>query len=190
MFATEYCAGCSKHCGWPTSAVLGPSLGEWARYGYSRNFLVKTCYVEKMVSKVIIIACDYLLVSKMPKKRRENEENRLFPPKPGFRQSWTNVLGIVLQYYYFSVISRFPFKTVHPFRNVLAVLPFPTLFKVETRKKFSIQRSNIVCVVRGGFVWIGKRPRNKQKKKDDDFCKINYRPVTVLTVLPTWTLYT
>ena len=37
---------------------------------YFRNF--------KVVSKVIIIACDHLVVSKMPKKRRKNEENRLF----------------------------------------------------------------------------------------------------------------
>ena len=49
-------------------------------------------------------------------------------------QSWTKVLGTVLQYSYFSVISRFPLKTVHPFRNFLAVLPPPTLYKVETRK--------------------------------------------------------
>ena len=32
-----------------------------------------------MVSKVIIIACDQLLVSKMPKKHRKNEDNRRFP---------------------------------------------------------------------------------------------------------------
>ena len=51
-------------------------------------------------------------------------------------QSWTNVLGTVLQYSHFSVISRFPFKTVHPFRNFLALLPPLTLHKNETRKKF------------------------------------------------------
>ena len=38
-------------------------------------------------------------------------------------QSWTNVLGTVLQYSYFSVISQFPLKTAHHFRNFLAVLP-------------------------------------------------------------------
>ena len=75
------------------------------------------------------------------------------------------VLGTVLQYSYFSVISRFPLKTVHPFRKflpVLPVLPPPTLYKVETRKKFWRHASNIVCGVRGGvgLVWIGKRPRN------------------------------
>ena len=50
-------------------------------------------------------------------------------------QSWTKVLGTVLQYSYFSVISRFHHKTVHPFRKFLAVLPPSALYKVETRKK-------------------------------------------------------
>ena len=39
-----------------------------------------------------------------------------------------------LQYSYFSVISRFPLKKVLLLRNSLAVLPSPTLYKVETRK--------------------------------------------------------
>ena len=60
------------------------------------------------------------------------------------------VLGTVLQYAYFSVISRFPLKTVHHFRNFLAVLSSPTLYKVETQKKFWIHAFNIVCGVRGG----------------------------------------
>ena len=38
---------------------------------------------------------------------------------------------------------------MHPFRNFLADLPPPTLYKVETRKKFWIHASNIVCGVRG-----------------------------------------
>ena len=41
----------------------------------------------------------------------------------------------VLQYSYFSVISRFPLKTVHPFRNFLAVFLSPILYKVETLDK-------------------------------------------------------
>ena len=53
-------------------------------------------------------------------------------------QSWTKVLGTVLRDSYFSVICRFPLKTVHPFRNFLALLPPPTLYKVETRKTFWI----------------------------------------------------
>ena len=38
---------------------------------------------------------------------------------------------------------------MHPFLNFLADLPPPTLYKVETRKKFWIHASNIVCRVRG-----------------------------------------
>ena len=40
-------------------------------------------------------------------------------------------------------------KTVHHFRNFFAVLPPPTLYKVETLKTFWIHASNIVCEVRG-----------------------------------------
>ena len=50
-------------------------------------------------------------------------------------QSRTKVLRTVLQYAYVSVISRFPLKTVHHCRNFLKLLPPPTLYKVETRKK-------------------------------------------------------
>ena len=51
-------------------------------------------------------------------------------------QLWTNVLGTVIQYSHFSVVSWFPYKTVHHLRNFLAVL-FPTpanLYKVEIRE--------------------------------------------------------
>ena len=65
-------------------------------------------------------------------------------------QSWRKVLGTVLQHAHFSVISRFPLKTVRHFQNLLALLPSPTLYKVETRKKFWIHTSKIVCGVRGG----------------------------------------
>ena len=67
-----------------------------------------------------------------------------------YLQSWTKVLGTVLQYSYFSVTSRFPLKTVHHFRNSLAVLPSPPYTKLKLGKKFWIQASNIVCGVRGG----------------------------------------
>ena len=53
-------------------------------------------------------------------------------------------------YSYFSVISQFPLKTVHPFQNFLAVLPLLTLYKVETLKEFWIHASNTVCGMRGG----------------------------------------
>ena len=61
-------------------------------------------------------------------------------------QSWTKVLGTVLQYAYFPSFLV-PLKTVHHFRNFLAVLPPPTLYKIETQKKFWIHAPNIVCGV-------------------------------------------
>ena len=97
-------------------------------------------------------------------------KNQTFSPKPGFIQSWTKVLGTVLQYSYFSVISRFPLKTVHPFRNFLAVLPPPTLYKVETRKKILDTRVQH-CLWGEGRGWTcvnWKRPRNA--KVSQDFC--------------------
>ena len=57
------------------------------------------------------------------------------------------VLGTVLQYSYLSVISRFPLKTVHPFRKFLPVLPPPTLYKVE--KKNSGDTRPTLFVARG-----------------------------------------
>ena len=62
----------------------------------------------------------------------------LFPSRTcpdSLLQFWTKVLGIVLQYSYFSVISRFPITKGERFRNFLAVLPPPTRYKVETWKK-------------------------------------------------------
>ena len=77
------------------------------------------------------------------------------------------VLGTVMQYSKLPVISGFPHSTVFPFWNFLAVLPPPTLYKAETRRKLLD-----ICVQR--FLWseegwwgkgvgIGKRPRT--------FCK-------------------
>ena len=45
------------------------------------------------------------------------------------------MLRTVLQCSYFSVVSLLPLKTVNLFRDFLAVLPPPTLYKVETLKK-------------------------------------------------------
>ena len=54
--------------------------------------------------------------------------------------------AIFIFFCHFSV----PLKRVRPSRNFLVVLPLPTLYKVETRKKFGIHASNIVCGMRGG----------------------------------------
>ena len=48
-------------------------------------------------------------------------------------QSWTKVLWTVLQYSYYSVISRFPLKTVQRLPNFLAVLLPPPYTKLDTR---------------------------------------------------------
>ena len=60
-----------------------------------------------------------------------------------FLQSCTKVLGTVLQYSYFSVISRFPLKTVHPFRNFLAVLPPPPYTKLKLGKNSGYTRPTL-----------------------------------------------
>ena len=58
-------------------------------------------------------------------------------------QSWTKVLGTVLQYSDFSVISLFPLKTVHPFRNFLAVLPPPPYTKLKLGKNSGYTRPTL-----------------------------------------------
>ena len=76
-------------------------------------------------------------------------------------QSWTKVLGTVLQYSYF---SWFPLKTVHLFRNFLAVLPSPTLYKVETRKKILDTRVQH-CLWGEGRGWTCVNWKTPQKLK-------------------------
>ena len=50
-----------------------------------------------------------------------------------------------MQYSQFSVISWHPYKTAHPFWQLLTVLSPSTLYIVETRNKFWILKSNVVC---------------------------------------------
>ena len=53
---------------------------------------------------------------------------------------------------------------MHPFRNFLSVLPPPALYKVETRKKFWIPASNIVCGVKGrGWACVNWKTPRKRK---------------------------
>ena len=69
-----------------------------------------------------------------------------------FLQSWTKVLRTVLQYSYFSVISRFPLKTVNPFRNSLAVLPPPPYTTLKLGKKNTLDTRVQRCLwVREGL---------------------------------------
>ena len=57
-----------------------------------------------------------------------------------------------MQFSYFSVISQLTHNKVHPYRNVLTVLPPPpyTKLKVE-KKKIGVHSSNIVCGVKRGL---------------------------------------
>ena len=96
---------------------------------------------------------------------------RVFPCE--HLQSWTNVLGTVLQCSYFSVILGSLMKQCILFEIFLQFLPPPPpppYTKLKLGKKFWMHVSNIVCGVRGGFgpVWIRKRPRNA--KVSQDFC--------------------
>ena len=81
-----------------------------------------------------------------------------------YLQSWTKVLGRAMQYSFF-LSFWVPSSNSASFLKLifLAVLPPPTLYKVETQKKFWIHPSNIVWGLRGGVgpVWIG----NAQKCK-------------------------
>ena len=58
-------------------------------------------------------------------------------------QSRTKVLGTVLQYAYFSVFSRFPLKTVHHFRNFLALLPPRPYTKLKLEKNSGYTRPTL-----------------------------------------------
>ena len=79
-------------------------------------------------------------------------------------QSWTKVLGTILQYLYFSVISRFLLKTVHPFRHFLAALPPRTLSKDETWKKILDTRVQH-CLWGEGRGWTCVHWKTPQKRK-------------------------
>ena len=107
----------------------------------------------------------------MRKKRGKNKENRLLSQNQDSEIPGQKSLGQSLQYSYVSVISRFPLKTVHLFRKFLAVLPPPTLYKDETRKKIlDIRVQHCLWGGGGGVglgpVWIGKHPRNAKVSQD------------------------
>ena len=82
-----------------------------------------------------------------------------------YLQSWTKVLGTVLQYSYFSVISRSPLKAVHPFRNFLAVLPPPpppyTKLKLGKNLDTRVQH----CLWDEGRGWTCVNWKTPQKRK-------------------------
>ena len=130
------------------------------------------CFVKFLLSKegwrVLLLWCffqflrdldDEITAIKLEEeslKRKMNGKKEL--------QSCTKVRGTVLQYLYFSVISRFPLKTVDPFRHFLAVLPPATLFKVETRKSILDTRVQH-CLWGEGRGWTCVHWKTPQKRK-------------------------
>lgn len=71
-----------------------------------------------------------------------------------------------MQYSQFSLISWYPRKTAHHFWQLLAVLSPPTLYIVETRNKFCILASSVVCGQREGLGMC----ELKKKKKQTQIC--------------------
>ena len=78
-------------------------------------------------------------------------------------QSWTKVLGTVLQYSYFNVISRFPLKAVHPFRKFLAVLPPPTYTKLKLEKNLDTRVQHCLCGEGRGWTCVNWKTPQKCK---------------------------
>ena len=74
---------------------------------------------------------------------------RVFPCEQ--LQSWTKVLGTVLQYSYFSVILGSLIKQCILFEIFLQFSLPPPYAKLKLGKKFWMHASNIVCGVRGAF---------------------------------------
>ena len=77
-----------------------------------------------------------------------------------------------MQYSQFSVISRYPHKTAYPFRQLLAVLSVSTLCIVETRNKFWIFASSVVCGAGEGLGMceLKKQSRTNVNNLSQDVC--------------------
>jgi len=117
----------------------------------------------------------------------------LLMEKLAFLQSWTKVLGTVLQYTSSAVISRFPLKTVQPFRNFLAVLPPPPYTKLKLGKNSRYTRPTLfVGWGAGGVgpVWIGKRPRNAKVSQHFFSMIVGYKGVIPCFLSKIWSNFT
>ena len=109
--------------------------GAWGGGGTSvyrlRNGLLKNSDLNVYTALFV-----YNLVIGYSKRREKIIRLKAFDKKKkiaGFKSN--QVLGTVLQCSYFSVISRFPLKTVQRYQNFLAVLPPHSIGEVETREK-------------------------------------------------------
>ena len=102
---------------------------------------------------VIIIACDHLVVSKMPKKRRKNEENRRFSQNQDSdnlgKSPWDST-AIFRCFCHFWVPSYF---------EICLQFSLPPPYTKLKLGKFWIQASNIVCEVSGSTCVNWKTPQ-------------------------------
>ena len=121
------------------------------------------------MNKLHLLFLYYYFLQKRRKKKRIKFRRSYLPlfwKRTYFHglQSWT-----VLQYLYFSVVSRFPLKRVRLSSKFSCSSPSPHPIQSWNSEKFCIHASNIVCGVRGGVgtVCIGKRSRNAKVSQDD-----------------------
>ena len=131
---------------------------------YQGIALYKLAMLREQYQSSLLLHVITYMSPKYLKNRRKNKENILFSPTPGFRQSWTKVLGTLLQDAYFSVTSPYTLKTVHHVRHFLAPLSPPTLYKVETRKKILDTRVQH-CLWGEGRGWTCVNWKTPQKRK-------------------------
>ena len=79
-------------------------------------------------------------------------------------QSYTKVLGTVLQYSYFFVISWFPLKAVHPFRKFIAVLPPPhPIQSWNSKKNLDTRVQHCLWGEGRGWTCVNWTPQNNKK---------------------------
>ena len=84
---------------------------------------------------------------------------------------------------FFSVICRFPLKTVQRFRNFVAVHPPPTLYKVKTRKKILDTRVQHVIFCTRTLHWCNRYPFRLLVKSVSARCiRARYHGCKALTV--------
>ena len=142
--------------------------------------------LRKQFQRSLLLHVIIYLSPKCLKSVGKMQKTDFFPPKPGFRQSWTKVLRTVPQYSYFSVISRFPLNS-GSFPKFSCSSPSPTLYKVEYRRKFWIHSSNIVCGVRGGLDLCALKNAPETRKCSKTFvhyCRYNkFSALSVTNIL-------
>ena len=125
--------------------------------------LYKLAMLRKQNQRSLLLHFITYMSPKYLKSVGKMKKTYFFPPKPGFRQSWTKVLGTLLQYAYFSVISPFPLKTVHHFRNFLALLPPRPYTKLKLEKNSGYTRPTLFVGKGRGQTCVNWKTPQKRK---------------------------